>query len=344
MSSKRAQIRLLYQSIPARYLTGTTIDSLSSRCQAYLSAVDVWASKGNGKAIQKAGSGLIAVCAWKAAKALSEDAQMEPFQKVSGLSPQQFMASDRDFTEAIETASATRNAITLPSTPHRDAAFRKPVDAAFSEASSSSASQDLSPEARLKRTRDIMSGAAFAKTNSSPLSRSTTYSRDYIDDASEPHTPTKRALRDRTTIKERQIFDPSIYDQTPTKKVLSPHRPDVNLTLSRSGNALLPHTSGGSTALRLSKNRHVDAMDSIGAESATSPLKRRLVRERRTKIITGYPAGEPFRVGRSEVIGEWTSRNSKDRVQRCIVALQHCQDQQGWQEGEVVGQLHLPLR
>ena len=60
---------MLFQSVPPRCLAGTTLEALTSRCESYLAAVDVWASKGNGRALKQAGSGLVAICAWKAAKA-----------------------------------------------------------------------------------------------------------------------------------------------------------------------------------------------------------------------------------------------------------------------------------
>lgn len=252
---------------------------------------------------------------------LAEDALVEPFQRASGLSPQQFTASDRDFTDAIDSAVASRKAGSQPSTPHRDANLKRPINPAFSGASTTSA--DLSPEARRKRTRDIMSGAAFASTYSSPLSRNGGNSRTGDElSSSAPQTPTKRTLRDRSSIKEARIFDPSEQDRTPTKKVKQLHTPNTDERVNHSA-----------------KRRAIAASQS----STSSPSKPAAMPEKRATSLVGYPAGEPFRLGRSEVMGEWKSKNSSDRVQAYIAALERCSDQQGWEDGEVVGQLHLPL-
>jgi hypothetical protein len=66
MTSTTKQARLLFQSMP---LSGATKDDLVQRCQANWSALDVWAAKGHAKAVQQAGSGRLALCAWIAAKA-----------------------------------------------------------------------------------------------------------------------------------------------------------------------------------------------------------------------------------------------------------------------------------
>ena len=68
MASRRAQIRQLFQSVPPSELSGTTLESLYSRCEANLAALDVWANQGNSMAVRRAGTGVIALSAWFAAK------------------------------------------------------------------------------------------------------------------------------------------------------------------------------------------------------------------------------------------------------------------------------------
>jgi hypothetical protein len=209
----------------------------------------------------------------------------------------------------------------MPTTPSRDASLRRRSAGTTSGTSSSPVSQDMSPEARMKRTRDIMSGAAFATTRSSPLSR-VGNSRSREDDDSEPQTPTKYALRDRSSIKETHIFDPSHDDKTPTKRVQLPQTRD--------------HTESSGLSTRMP----VSASTEVSTKTAMDQAPKS---DRRQSAVFGYPAGEPLRMGRTEILGDWTSRNSRERVQRYIAALQKCKDSQGWQDGEVIGQLHLPL-
>lgn len=68
MASRRAQIRHLFQSLPSTELSGTSFEALYTRCEANLAAVDAWATQGNQQAVRKAGTGLVALCAWLAAK------------------------------------------------------------------------------------------------------------------------------------------------------------------------------------------------------------------------------------------------------------------------------------
>lgn len=43
-------------------------DAIVSRTESYLAAVDVWATRGNQKALSRVGPGVVAVCAWLAFK------------------------------------------------------------------------------------------------------------------------------------------------------------------------------------------------------------------------------------------------------------------------------------
>jgi hypothetical protein len=220
---------------------------------------------------------------------------MEVFQRASGLSPQQFVNSDRDLEDAIESAATHRKMASLPSTPRRDRVLRNPVDAAFSGASSSgSQSQDQSPGARMKRAREIMRGTAFATTNSSPLSRSRIIrnQEEVIPAGSSPPTPSKRTLRDRSSIKETRIFDPSDVEKTPTK---------VNIAL-----ATTPTSNKGTSQQR---KRRIDGVSHDKAEELPSGEKR----GRHTAVV-GSPFGEPFRTAQE------ARRGCKDISKRCSLA------------------------
>ena len=245
---------------------------------------------------------------------------MEPFQQASGLTPLQFIASERDFGEAIQAAAtASRHSRSLPTTPHRNA-LRQPVDPAWTSASSSSPSQQQTPEALRKRARDVMSGAAFAKTSSSPLHvRNRAQDADVDDDSVGPETPTKRRLRDRSSIKETRIFDPSQEATTPTKRFLNPNRSGVEASESKkrsfeTATAQEPPRKGG------------------------LPAKRHGI-----QVMVGYPAGEPFRTGRSEVMGKWDASGCRERMQQYVTALQRTREAVDWEPDQVVGQLRVDL-
>jgi hypothetical protein len=161
-----------------------------------------------------------------------------------------------------------------------------------------------------------MSGAAFAPnySDSSPIGR-----RSQIDDASAPSTPTKMALRDRSSIKEVQRYDLAEYEVTPTKKTVVFEK--------------APSTS------QASKRSHA-AIEEVPASPSkqTKPAERR-----RHKILVGYPLGEPLRKGRLEYVGEWDSFQASKRVKQYIAALDRCRDTSGWEQGEVVGKIRVTI-
>ena len=74
-----------------------------------------------------------------------------------------------------------------------------------------------------------------------------------------------------------------------------------------------------------------------------SPSKQVKEVQKRRKLILEYPAGEPLRVGRAEMIGEWDNRNSKDRIQRVLAALEKYSGPDEWESGQTVGLLKLDL-
>lgn len=71
MTSRRAQVRTLLSSSLQQGSGGEVVgdrDAVVSRTESYLAAVDVWATRGNQKAVSRVGPGLVAVCAWLAIK------------------------------------------------------------------------------------------------------------------------------------------------------------------------------------------------------------------------------------------------------------------------------------
>lgn len=258
---------------------------------------------------------------------LAEDAQVEPFQNASGISRQQFTASEKDLTPAFQSVSLSRPSTSLPSTPQRNAMYRNfiPSSSSSSSASISSSAKstaELTPEAKFQRAKDVISGAAFASTSSksSPLFNRVAAVSDFNSHNGTPQTPTSRRLSDRSSIKETHIFDPSDLDTTPTKK-------SVVFDTST-----LAHSGGQS------KKRSQEVIEQVDLVPRKALLASK---RRRHKILIGYPAGEPLRKGRFEVMGEWDDSHCKERVKKYMEALQRCQDSSGWQADEVMGEIQL---
>lgn len=249
---------------------------------------------------------------------------MNPFQTASGLSRQQFLASEKELTPAFQSVALSRSSTSLPTTPRKNAMYRNFIPSSSSTSGSLSSptksSIEMTPEAKLQRAKDVMSGAAFVSNKSSPLSNRLRGNNSDHGYNSTPQTPTSRRLRDRSSIKETHIFDPSDIDNTPTKK------------------RVVLATPTSAHVDRQSRKRPQEAMEEELTPRKVPSLKRR------HRILIGYPAGEPLRRGGFEVMGEWDgSHHCKERLNRYLEALQHCQDLSGWEPYEVMGEINLSI-
>lgn len=182
--------------------------------------------------------------------------------------------------------------------------------------------QQSTPAARL---RSLMNRSDLGDIRS-PLGRGSTGQsvrfRDVEDmNIEEPQTPTQRVTRNRTLLKETSIAEPSNDVQTSTE--------------TQNGN-LTPLSAKTST---LAKRQIGEAIDNVTA-SPSSHVKNT---KKRKRLILEYPGGEPLRVGGLEVFGEWDSRSSKEKVDRCIAAVQRAIDTEAWISNDTPGMMKIKL-
>ncbi|MCO5589705.1 hypothetical protein L7F22_043673 [Adiantum nelumboides] len=295
MASRRAQIRQLYQSVPSSELSGTTLESLYSRCEANLAALDVWANKGNSMAMRRAGTGVIALSAW-----LADRPSSTAFQKASGLSPAQFSASEKELQPGIQIISKASS-----SSNRREG-----------QAEGSGSAIAPSSDLLAKWAQDMKSGISPVKRNLS--GPSTPRSNRILSDTSSPVTPSRSGLRDRSSIKEKHVFDPSpVATPTKVRKLSAASTPSSSPLKRAVTSQNTPQKDSSRLPSQSSSIINEDA-NRVKTNSHTTPIARFSRVARREPI---YPVSLGFDVvGKDEE--RWSETKALRKIQRCIDALE----------------------